>query len=755
MASSTGRSPYPSRRRRDTSVMDESNTTAGTITPLVGGGGGGGASFASTTSPYMMGQGLVAAKLSPTAMGASSTKHSAYQPRRFFQEAETKNNATPAVAAVVEQRNLSAEKANENIGNSTSTSDDPDRQLMDSSSLENHHNIVVDGIPITKLRRLAKQCLGTSPTMQCTTASSGMAIFYASLVYAKTVAEEDAFLYAQAMLADGQARRSVTLLEEAGLLTNPSNIRLEAVLLATQALSGLEDWDQVLQLLEDASTTSGGSDSWSPLLEDDDDLAWNALAGSIPKSYIHPLSRICLHRGHAYSETGHPLRAALFWKKALVLDPLCVEALDCLLTRSVVTSEQAYDIIVQLKFSDDMAFLKQLYLARVDLSPSTAAAAGITNAAASEEFYMQDAQHPTTPFGDASSIQLMSPSFQQHANTNHNMSNDGSLFFSDNPEIMNAAKTPQSVQKKQAQMQTTVDQAFDTVWNDYKLDKSSQVLAMAARRAYRRHDLPHALEYCQALAAIDPLCQTAGFVYISTLVAMGLKRQLFKLAHEWVDAAPKSARAWFAVGSYYYACERYHVAQRHFCRATRLDPQCTEAWIAFGCSFAACDESDQALASFRAAQRLAPGEHTPLLYIGMEYLRTNHLVLAQHFLVASLKASGGDPICSNELGVLAMQQQDYESAIGWFTKAIRASVGKSDDKDAIERCQDKYWEPTLFNLGQAYRKTRKLDEAIKCFERCISLNPVRVEQKSKTLTCYASDLYTTDSSPLFKSSTSG
>lgn len=148
-------------------------------------------------------------------------------------------------------------------------------------------------------------------------------------------------------------------------------------------------------------------------------------------------------------------------------------------------------------------------------------------------------------------------------------------------------------------------------------------------------------------------------------------------------------------------------AQRHFCRATRLDPQCAEAWIAFGTSFAACDESDQALASFRAAQRLAPGNHVSLLYIGMEYLRTNHLVLAQHFLsAANDSCNGTDPLAKSELGVLNLYQKNYGPAISWFLQALGASVdelreaGRHNstcllDVDAlsalVEGVQDDYW----------------------------------------------------------------
>jgi anaphase-promoting complex subunit 6 len=66
------------------------------------------------------------------------------------------------------------------------------------------------------------------------------------------------------------------------------------------------------------------------------------------------------------------------------------------------------------------------------------------------------------------------------------------------------------------------------------------------------------------------------------------------------------------------------MAQRMFAKATRIDGRCTEGWVAYGNSFALADESDQALSSYRAAQRLAPCSHVPLLYVGIEYIRTNN-----------------------------------------------------------------------------------------------------------------------------------
>ena len=727
--SGTGRSPYPSRGRRrlDNSVsssMDAASSNA--------------SNASSFGSPFMIGQGLVQARISPASAAWSERK-----PRRFFDNSAS----TPVATDNSHSHNIFKASEGGVLGTGIPSAAKPRQQSQQQKNdrdQRHHHGkqnepmttemedqiaeaSTIDGINVAQLRAMTQEAVGSSPSLVASCPS--MAVFYGSLLYAKTSLPEDSFLYAQALAKNGEPKRCVRLLEQTGLLANTSSdLRLEAVLLAAQALSELGEWQNVLNLLEDASNRG---DRWSPTLEDDDDAAWTSLAQSIPcpRNYIHPLARLCLLRGQGYSETGHPLRASLFWKRSLKIDPMCVQALDCLLGRSVVTSVQAYEVIKEIEFPPKMDWLRHLYLAKVDLSPQHEATD--SSGAAKNSDGDGPLSSPTFMNGnDASSIELMTPSFQQHGD----ISGDNIFFGASHTENNNAMqKTPSedaeiaAAAAAKSEMKATVDDAFEKLWTEHKLQKSSEVLAMAARRSYRRYDLKNALKYCQQLASVDPLCQTAGFVYVATLVAQGHKRLLFRLAHEWVEASPKSARAWFAVGAYYYTCERYHVAQRHFCRSTRLDPHCTEAWIAFGCSFAACDESDQALASFRAAQRLSPGEHSSLLYIGMEYLRTNHLVLAQHFLTAAFKSSGGDPICLNELGVLAFQQQDYVTAIRWFLRAIQAVAGNAaaDLEECTVACQDPYWEPTLFNLGQAYRKMKKFDEAKCCFERCLTLRPVR------------------------------
>ena len=592
-------------------------------------------------------------------------------------------------------------------------------------------------------------------------------------------------------------------------------------------------------------------------LDDDDGIAWQQLAESLRPSKlsansatttpdrIHPLSRICQLRARAYSELGHPLRANLYWNRALQIDPWCVLALEGLLETSVQSPASVVETVLMAISSregneeaagmkdtesenDDAEWLRALYLARVcTAAPNTANVptggvgtvgteskeGGVTDAAANDdpmedevdenddgngdenmtgtvgisssfaltphlptrgghprasgrndaENIERDDRNDPSFWQDASSIQLLTPIPQQQSVAD--MSAAGaSLFFppsagsghangrSDHgTEVAN-----DSDRSNTAAAAVAVGSALDTLWNKFQLRNSPEVLAMAAQNAYRRYDWNAALQYCEELAEVDPLSSNtnkAAFCHVSTLVQLNRKRPLFRLAHEWVETSPKEARSWFAVAAYYYACERYHIAQRHFCRATRLDPHCVEAWIAFGASFAACDESDQALASFRAAQRLAPGNHTSLLYIGMEYLRTNHLVLAQHFLTAANESSGGtDPLVMSETGVLKLNQRKYAKATFWFLLGLGASkelaysmskvLGSPAPSTAnsyhsspgdlppkylaalsflVESIQDPYWEPTLFNLAHAYRKERRFDAALICLEQCLAL----------------------------------
>ena len=101
--------------------------------------------------------------------------------------------------------------------------------------------------------------------------------------------------------------------------------------------------------------------------------------------------------------------------------------------------------------------------------------------------------------------------------------------------------------------------ALTKLVNVYRLDGSPEVLSMAAQQAFSQYQFDECLKYCQSLLQSNSMQGKVAFCYVSTLVQLGQKRTLFRLAHQWVEAGPKEAQSWFAVGAYYYACERYHV----------------------------------------------------------------------------------------------------------------------------------------------------------------------------------------------------
>jgi len=185
--------------------------------------------------------------------------------------------------------------------------------------------------------------------------------------------------------------------------------------------------------------------------------------------------------------------------------------------------------------------------------------------------------------------------------------------------------------------------------------------------------------------------------------------------HQLVEAYPQLPISWFAVGCYYYLIRKYDLARRYFNKSTTIDHHFAPGWIGFGNDFAMQDESDQAMAAYRTAARLFEGSHIPLLYIGMEYLRTNNLTLSEQVLIETQLSCPTDPLIFNELGVIAFKRQKYDVAINYFLQALEKAPKQAE---AMET-----WEPTLFNLGHSYRKLRKYKEALSCYERALSISP--------------------------------
>jgi len=258
-----------------------------------------------------------------------------------------------------------------------------------------------------------------------------------------------------------------------------------------------------------------------------------------------------------------------------------------------------------------------------------------------------------------------------------------------------------------------------TPYVDTRLYNLGNDLDCAADRAeciFQQQDPLGAYQLTSKIRAKDPFHLRCLKVHLAALVELKRKSELFHTAHQLVDAYPSLAMSWFAVACYYYCIGKYEAARRFFHKATVIDPSMAEAWIGFGHSFAAQDESDQAMAAYRTSSRLFTGCHLPVLCTAIEYLRTNNVPLAEQFCRQAKTMCATDPLVYNELGVVHYRQGRLKEAIDCFKEGLALC------RNQPERLRHA-WEPVMFNLGHAYRRMRKYDEAIRYYEEALSYNP--------------------------------
>ena len=205
--------------------------------------------------------------------------------------------------------------------------------------------------------------------------------------------------------------------------------------------------------------------------------------------------------------------------------------------------------------------------------------------------------------------------------------------------------------------------------------------------------------------------------------------ELFKLSHTLMDACPNRSISWYSSGCYYYKIQNMKQARKHFARATEFQNDehiCWASWIAYGHSFARDFEHDQALAAYLQAGQLMPNIYTPNLYIGMQHLSNNNFKLAEYYFEVALASSktnsensGCEPFVLSEIAYTKYLQDDFVQAELFSSKALLS----------LESCYSagSKWGGVLVNHGHILRKLGKYEEAEKCFEKALILDPVDCE----------------------------
>lgn len=239
-----------------------------------------------------------------------------------------------------------------------------------------------------------------------------------------------------------------------------------------------------------------------------------------------------------------------------------------------------------------------------------------------------------------------------------------------------------------------------------KLQDSPDMLLSLAEELYASLRYEDAYAVTSQIMQLDPSYTLSLPIHIACMYYLPrLRPALFLLAHKLTEADPDSCEAWYAVGVWYASASRWTEARRYFSKSSLLDPRFAPSWIAFGHSFSLEGESDQAITAYSTAARKFPSSGLPRLFIGMEHLLQGNNNLSMIFLNSSAEDLGNDPLCANERGVAAFQNDQLSEALEFFLTATKAAEATQQPAAA--------WVHVHLNLGLTYSRLHRDEEARK------------------------------------------
>ncbi|KAL0328411.1 UNVERIFIED_CONTAM: Anaphase-promoting complex subunit [Sesamum calycinum] len=196
---------------------------------------------------------------------------------------------------------------------------------------------------IEKLRGVVRDCVSKH--------LYSSAIFFADKVAAVTSDPADIYMQAQALYLGRHYRRAFHLLNASQIVLRDLRFRY----LAAKCLEELKEWDQCLLMLGDAKVDEHGN------ITDTKDYSSMYLDKDGEDREINIISAICFLRGKAYEALENRAQARLWYKAAIKADPLCYEALECLIDGHMLTCEEDTNLLAALQFGPEDGWLSSFY----------------------------------------------------------------------------------------------------------------------------------------------------------------------------------------------------------------------------------------------------------------------------------------------------------------------------------------------------------------------------------------------------------
>ncbi|KAI3838973.1 hypothetical protein MKX03_031071 [Papaver bracteatum] len=196
---------------------------------------------------------------------------------------------------------------------------------------------------VEKLRGVVRDCVSKH--------LYSSAIFFADKVAAFTSDPADIYMQAQALFLGRHYRRAFHLLNASQIVLRDLRFRY----LAAKCLEELKEWDQCLLMLGDAKVDEQGN------VLDVKDFNVMYLDKEGEDREINISSAICFLRGKAYEALENRVQARQWYKAAIKADPLCYEALECLIDNHMLTCKEETDLLLSLQFGSEDGWLSSFY----------------------------------------------------------------------------------------------------------------------------------------------------------------------------------------------------------------------------------------------------------------------------------------------------------------------------------------------------------------------------------------------------------
>ena len=134
-----------------------------------------------------------------------------------------------------------------------------------------------------------------------------------------------------------------------------------------------------------------------------------------------------------------------------------------------------------------------------------------------------------------------------------------------------------------------------------------------------------------------------------------------------------------------------------------------DAYIQLGLGYLQKGETERAKSPLREALKIDSRSESAHVALALVFQQEGEVKSAEQHFRAALASAPQSARILNNYGAFLMEQERYSEALGYFSKA-------AEDTFYSERSR------VFENMGLAYRKLDRIDEAKSCFERALRLN---------------------------------